>query len=66
METENFDALIELICAAGCIEVSRTIILLEEGKTPSHLEKLNPAEHQTVLKELKSIMDVYGGNVCSL
>ncbi len=66
METKNFDALIESICAAGCIEVTRTIILLEKGEAPTHLEKLNPTEHQTVLKELKSIMDVYGGNVCSL
>ena len=66
METENFDALIESICATGCIEVNRTIILLEKGEAPAHLEKLNPAEYQNVLKELKSIMDIYDGNVCSL
>ena len=66
MNTEDFDSLIESICAAGCIEVSRTIMLLEKGESPSLLRKLAPIEHKRVLEELKSIMDVYGGKVCSL
>ncbi len=66
METKNFDALIESICATGCIEVNRTIILLEKGEAPAYLKDLPPADYQSVLKELKSIMDIYGGKVCSL
>ncbi|MCK5918680.1 MAG: hypothetical protein KAG34_09650 [Cocleimonas sp.] len=66
MDTEGFDSLIESICAAGCIEVNQTISLLEKGKSSSELQKLNDPERQLVLKELKSIMDVYGGEVCSL
>ena len=65
MTIENFDELIESICGNGCIEVNRAIMLLEKGKSPSSLEKLNTIERQSVLKELKSIMDVYGGEVCS-
>ncbi len=66
MNTEDFDTLIESICAAGCISVTKTIMELEKGDSPSHLKQLNASERQSVLKELKSIMDIYGGNVCSL
>ena len=66
MNTESFDELIESICASGCIEVNRTIMLLEKGKSPSKLEKLSIVECESVLKELQSIMDIYGGDVCSL
>ena len=66
MKAEKFEQLIESICGNGCIEVNRTIMLLEKGKSPFALEKLNITERQSVLKELKSIMDIYGGEVCSL
>ena len=66
MNKEDFDALIESICAAGCISVTKTIAELEKGNPPSYLKQLNALERQSILKELKSIMDVYGGNICSL
>ena len=66
MNTEDFDTLIESICAAGCLAVTKTIIQLERRETPSRLKNLSHSEQLLVLKELKSIMDIYGGNVCSL
>jgi hypothetical protein len=66
MNTEDFDALIESICANGCIEVNQTIALLEKGKSPSDLEYLDNGERQAILKELISIMDVYDGQTCSI
>jgi hypothetical protein len=66
MNTEDFDLLIESICGDGCIIVNKTIMLLEKEESPSSLQHLNATEHQTILKELKSIMDIYDGEVCSL
>ena len=62
----NFDLLIEEVCGQGCIQVNQTILQLEKGQCPEQLEQLSPLERETVLKELKSVMDVYGGNVCSI
>lgn len=67
MKTVNFDALVEAICAEGCKHVYQTISLLEKQESyPDALAALTDSERQHILEELKSIMDVYGGNVCSL
>jgi hypothetical protein len=66
MDKEEFDVLIETICRNGCLDVTRTIMLLEKGESPSKLQHLNYSEHQAILKELKSIMDIYDGEVCSI
>lgn len=66
MSTEDFEALIESICGNGCIEVNQTILLLEKGKSPSHLEHLDDDERHAILKELKSIMGVYDQQICSI
>ena len=66
MTTTDFDLLIEEVCGQGCIQVNQTISQLEKGQCPEQLEKLNSLERETVLKELKSVMDVYGGDICSI
>ncbi|MCK5897025.1 MAG: hypothetical protein KAG20_09475 [Cocleimonas sp.] len=66
MKTEDFDVLIELICGNGCIEVHKTIKQLEKKESFSNLAHLSNNERQSVLRELKSIMDVYDGQTCSL
>lgn len=66
MNTEDFDTLIETICAQGCISVNKTINQLEKDQCPAGLSQLNSSERQSVLSELKSVMDVYGGEVCSI
>lgn len=66
MTTADFDSLIEDVCGQGCIQVNQTIIQLEEGQCPPQLQQLSLPERETVLKELKSVMDVYDGGVCSI
>ena len=66
MNTEELDLLIESICGDGCITVTKTIMQLEKDEFPSNLQHLNSSERQSVLKELKSIMDIYSGEVCSI
>ncbi len=66
MNTEDFDLLIESICSDGCIIVNKTIMLLEKEESPPSLQHLNTTEHQMILKELRSIMGIYNGRVCSI
>jgi len=66
MNREEFEKVVEFICAKGCVEVNQTIILLEKEKASSDLDCLSHSERQLLLKELKSIMDIYGEKVCSL
>ncbi len=66
MNTEDLDLLIESICSDGCITVTKTIMQLEKEESPASLKHLNSSERQSVLKELKSIMDIYSGDVCSV
>ena len=66
MTTTDFDKLIEDVCGQGCIQVNQTIRQLEKGQCPDELQQLNPTERDSVLKELKSVMDIYGGDICSL
>lgn len=66
MTTTDFDLLIEKVCGQGCIQVNQTINQLEKGQCPKQLEQLSSLERETVLKELKSVMDVYDGGICSI
>ena len=66
MTATDFDLLIEKVCGQGCIQVNQTITQLENGQCPKQLKNLSPIERDTVLKELKSVMDVYGGGICSI
>lgn len=66
MTTIDFDRLIEEVCGQGCIQVNQTINQLEKGQCPEQLEQLSKLERETVLKELKSVMDIYEGGVCSI
>ncbi len=66
MTTTDFDKLIEEVCKQGCIQVNQTISQLEKGQCPDELQQLNPTERDSVLKELKSVMDIYSGDICSL
>ena len=51
---------VEIICEKGCQYVRKDIDLLEAGKSFDEVEGLTDDEKQMVLKELKSIMSVYG------
>lgn len=63
---EDFDGLIENICEQGCLQVYQTITQLEQNQCPDQLQPLAPSERLAVLEELKSIMAIYKGSICSL
>ncbi len=60
------DELIEDIALRGCLEVTQIILKLEAEKPPKFLADLKAVELKYVLDELKSVMDVYEGEVCSI
>jgi len=66
MSREEVEELVESICAKGCIEVNQIILLLEKRGVFPDLDYLSYPERQLLLKELKSIMDVYDQKACSL
>jgi hypothetical protein len=60
------DELVETIAQRGCIEVNQLLLRLESGKIPEDLKNLSDAERLYVLDELKSVMAIYEGGVCSI
>jgi len=51
---------IEAICEKGCQSVRDDIVRLENGQQLAETAGLSRYEHAMVLKELQSIMSVYG------
>jgi hypothetical protein len=51
---------VEAICNKGCQHVRNDIDLLEKGEPLPEVQHLSGRDQQSVLKELKSIMSVYG------
>lgn len=65
-DSEQLSECLEAICQCGCEAVLATISAMEAGQTVPQIEQLTEDERRLVLQELKSIMDVYGGQSCSL
>jgi len=57
---DKIDKCVEIICEKGCQFVRLDIDRLEAGETLEETIGFSPEERQQVLKELKSIMSVYG------
>lgn len=51
---------VEAICNKGCQAVRSDIDLLRRGGCTPELQGFSAADRQRVLKELQTIMDVYG------
>lgn len=66
LDMTNLDQVIEDIAQRGCLEVNRIISQLDSGKSPEPLDKLGVKERDYVHTELKSVMAVYDGGVCSI
>lgn len=66
MTNDDFDILIESLCEKGCRVVNQTIDELENNRCPDCMQKLSYSERQSVLSELKAIMEVYAGETCDL
>ena len=62
----EMDKLIEEIALRGCLEVNQIVMKLASNKPPKFLAELKDEELLYVHDELKSVMDVYEGEVCSI
>ncbi len=60
MRSKQIDQCIERLCQKGCRSVRQDIRLLEQGQALPELSALDDLARQAVLKELRSIMAVYG------
>ena len=63
MNREQIDRAIESLCLKGCISVREDIKLLQRGVILPEIRNLDELARHAVLKELESIMAVYG-DVC--
>jgi len=60
MRKQLIDRGVERICEKGCQSVRGDIRLLEQGLILPELQGLDERAREAVLKELRSIMAVYG------
>ncbi len=60
MRSTQIEECIEILCQKGCRSVREDIRLLERGEILPELSVLDDLARQTVLKELRAIMAVYG------
>ncbi|MEJ2452984.1 MAG: hypothetical protein P8103_02350 [Candidatus Thiodiazotropha sp.] len=60
MRSKQIEECIEILCQKGCHSVRQDIRLLERGESLPELRVLDDLARQTVLKELRAIMAVYG------
>ncbi len=60
MYSKRIQDCIDAICAKGCQAVRDDVLQLERGQRPPEAAELDGEELQTVIRELKSIMAVYG------
>lgn len=66
LNMSHLDKVLEEIAQRGCLEVNQFISQLDAGKKPEPLDKLEHEERQYIHNELKSVMAVYEGGVCSI
>ncbi len=66
LNMSHLDELLEEIAQRGCLEVNQFINQLDAGKNPAPLDTLEQKERQYIHNELKSVMAVYEGGVCSI
>lgn len=62
----HLDEVLEEIAQRGCLEVNQFLNQLDAGKSPAPLDKMEQEERQYIHDELKSVMAVYEGGVCSI
>jgi hypothetical protein len=63
MNRELIDRAVENLCLKGCVSVREDIKLLQRGVILPEIQDLDEIARRSVLKELQSIMAVYG-DVC--
>jgi len=60
MRRQLIEECIEILCNKGCRSVRKDIAALEHGQVLPEAWQLDAEERRMVLRELKSIMAVYG------
>ena len=60
MKDHIVEACVEQICNKGCREVRKDIERMESGGIPPEVGSLSSQQRELVLKELQTIMAVYG------
>ena len=63
LDQQKLEAQIEELAGEGCIAVNKLLYALERDEVPEKLAGLSPPEREYVYNELKSVMDIYEGNV---
>ncbi|MGB1108805.1 MAG: PDC sensor domain-containing protein [Gammaproteobacteria bacterium] len=66
LDFAKLEAIIEEIAGAGCIQVNKFLYTVENGDIPAAVRQCDENERNFIYSELKSVMDVYDGGVCSL
>lgn len=62
----HLDTIVEKLAGEGCMKVNKLLYTIEKGEVPEALAENNEKELEYIYNELKSVMDVYEGGVCSL
>jgi len=62
----KLDLLIEDIASQGCIQVNKLLYAMEKENPIDSLQALSMAEREYIYNELKSVMEIYEGEMCSL
>ncbi|CAA6814565.1 MAG: Unknown protein [uncultured Thiotrichaceae bacterium] len=62
----HLDTIIEKLAGEGCMKVNKLLYAIEKGEIPEILTGNSATEREYIYNELKSVMDVYEGGVCSL
>ena len=60
MGSKQIEESVEQLCAKGCLSVREDIKLLQHGVILPEIQDLDVLARRAVLKELESIMAVYG------
>ena len=66
IDTQQLDGVIEQIAGEGCMQVNKLLFAMEKEQIPEQVKAYNHTERDYIYRELKSVMDVYDGEVCSL
>ncbi len=66
-DRQNYlDDMLENLAQSGCKDVNKVISLLDQGEIPTELSDLTEEERISIHKELKEVMAIYEGDVCSI
>lgn len=63
---KHLDDVLESVAQSGCKDVNKVLNLLDQEVVPTELNDLSKDELDYIHEELKSIMAVYDGEICSI